>query len=86
MTDTAARAVRWETRFDALVEIEAAGFRPELVSEAARHYRIKIDGRGWFDFWPSTGRWAQSTRKGGRAGVRGKGVAPLIAALRETAA
>ena len=79
-----ARSLAWENRADVVAQIEAAGFRVEVKSEASRHLRV-YGSRDWFDFWPSTGRWTQSTRKGGKRGLRGFGAADLIEALRREA-
>lgn len=79
----AARRIGWAQRAYALADIKAAGFKPTLLSPGGHHYRIKIKGQGWFDFWPSSGRWAQSPRPGGLPGVRGAGVEALISALQE---
>lgn len=82
----AARADAWANREGDLQAIRDAGFTPKVISEAARHVRIYIAGQGWFDFWPSTGRWSQSTQPKGKRGKRGHGVERLIAALLEVAA
>lgn len=75
------RTERWNKRHEAVSALMIAGFAPLLVSEDARHYRIRLPGNGWFDWWPSTDRWSQSMRPGGRRGKRGMGLAGLIAAL-----
>ena len=75
------RTDRWANRHEAVNALMAAGYAPLMVSEEARHYRIRLARNGWFDWWPSTDRWAQSMRPGGRRGKRGMGLAGLLAAL-----
>jgi hypothetical protein len=77
------RTEAWENRGPVLERIAGAGFAVRVLSEESRHCRIQIQGKGWFDFWPSTGRWCQSRRPGGRQGVSGYGVDTLLPALIE---
>lgn len=80
------RADRWANRHEAVRALMAAGYAPLMVSEEARHYRIRLPQNGWFDWWPSTDRWAQSPRPAGRRAKRGMGLAGLLAALNAEAA
>lgn len=78
----AERLEAWNNRAEQVAQIEAAGFEVKVVSEESRQLRISLPGKGWFDFWPSTGRWQQSQRKGGKRGIYGHGVERLIEALK----
>lgn len=74
-----ARQAAWDNRAKVIAQIEAAGFRVEVKSEESRHLRVYA-ATDWFDFWPSSGRWAQSTQKGGKRGRWGFGANDLIVA------
>ncbi len=79
------RREAWENRFPEIAKIERAGFQVRTVNEQTRHLRIDVRGDGWFDWFPSTGRWEQSRRRGGAKGLYGFGTEELIAALAKTA-
>lgn len=79
------RVDAWADRGAWLDAISTAGFVPRVLNESSRHCRVNIAHVGWFDFWPSTGRWSQSVLPGGRRGLRGNGLAGLLAALKATA-
>lgn len=78
----AERKMAWDQKEDAFRQIrEQTGFEPLVMSDESRHVRIKVPGSGWFDYWPSSGRWSQSPRPGGRKAKRGFQLDSLIAAL-----
>jgi len=80
------RADSWAARGEDFAKIRALGCTVRILSHEARHVRVTIRGHGWFDYWPSTERWAESTRPGGVRGRRGRGLAGLLAALTEAKA
>jgi len=71
---------------DTISMIEAAGYRVTLLDERSSHYRIKVQGHGWFDYWPSTGSWRESPRPGGVRGSGGSGLPGLLSALQSVTA
>lgn len=89
----ALKAMRQEERDDGWASREEhwgkplreAGFTPFTVHEAGRHCRVRFVG-GWFDFWPSSGKWMSSPLKGARRPLRGRGVESLIEALTKVSA
>lgn len=77
----AERADNWTNRDAAWLDpLKAAGWDARVISEVGRHCRVMVRG-GWFDFWPSTGKWMRSPRKGGQRGPHGMGLQGLIEAL-----
>ena len=76
-----ARAARWANREEWFAAIRAAGHEPKVLSEENRHCRVNLRGSGWFDFWPSSGKWCQSKQPSGKPQARGNGLHGLLRAL-----
>jgi hypothetical protein len=71
----------WAKRGEWLTALGALGLRAEIINEPSRQCRVWVPGGGWFDFWPSSGRWQQGPHKGKRRGLRGVGLEGLLAAV-----
>lgn len=78
---TEQRTAGWEGRETWMQALRQIGLEPRVVSEEARHCRVALPGDGWFDFWPSSGKWSQSRRKGNVNGARGVGLPEFLAAV-----
>lgn len=76
------RDTNWDERGEAIKALDAEGFFPTLLNVQARHYRIKITGHGWVDFWPSSWKWLESPRPKGKRATRGHGLQSLLIYLR----
>jgi len=76
-----ARREIWKNRDVMFKPLRDAGFTVSVLDEYSRHTRIHTPGLGWFDFWPTTGRWIQSPQSKGKVTFRGTGFAALVAAL-----
>ena len=59
---TAKQNKKWENKQKSLCLLDDAGIEFECLNEGIGHYRI-----GWWDFWPTTGKfWNRKTQEKGR--------------------
>lgn len=57
------RRASWERRGEAVAELKTLGFDAVPLDADQQHWRIKLPGHRYLDFWPSTWRWHEK-RKG----------------------
>ena len=85
MTHEAVRADRlaaWSSREQGwMAPLRAAGCVPIVTTEISRRCKATGEFDGWFDFWPTTGRWRYTTRGGSPAGMMGQSLISMLGAI-----
>lgn len=84
--DPKARARAWDARqewFDMVIDM---GWELKVFHNQTRQCRAALAGRGYIDFWPSTGRFTENYDARGRHAFTGYGQAGMMAAMIKKAA
>lgn len=75
------RHASWLRRGEAIGTLAAAGFAAAPLDAGQHHYRVKIPGYGFIDFWPATWRWHEKKKGDQRFRNGGHGLESMVARL-----
>ena len=77
------RLASWHRRGKDLATLKAAGFEAKALDPSQQHYRVKLPGYGFVDFWPSSWRWHEKRKGDTRPRHSGFGLESMIARLKQ---